>query len=285
MGSIWKVLSNREIATIIWLFILFVWVLSNRSVRKTFLSLLKAFFVRQILVSIILMILYISSLVALSYQIGLWNTTQIKNTIIWSLGVAFLMFFNANNVNEDENYFRNAVLDNLKLIILLEFIINLYVFNLMVELVQLPIMTLLVIMLALAESDAKYQQVKTLLNPILAIIGIGFFLFAVYRINNDFNKFLTLDNLRDFLLPPVFSVLFLPFIYLMTLYARYENLFIWLRFFIRDPDVLIYAKKRIVMAFWFNLKSLNEWSRKITEIPIKNKNDVLDSLRPFKANR
>ena len=284
MDSSYWALNNREIAIIIWISIFLIWTLLKPSIRKSFIELLKAFFLKKIIISTILMFLYISFMVGLTYQMGFWKPSQIKNTIIWTLFVAFLMLANINKFSEDEIFFRKTVLDNFKLIIFLEFILNFYVFNIVIEIILFPIMVLLVTTLAFAETDPKNKQVETVLNAILIILGIIFLLIAVYNIYSNYKSFLTVDNLRDFLLPPIFSIMFLPFIYLMALYVRYEILFMRLGFFIEDPVVRRYAKIKFLFSFQFNLKRLKNWSRRLTGGQIKNKEDVLKTIRNFKAN-
>jgi hypothetical protein len=70
------------------------------------------------------MILYVCILVLLFSTIGFWQTNLIKDTVIWSLGTAFVHLININQVTKSEDYFKTILFDNLKLILVLEFIVN-----------------------------------------------------------------------------------------------------------------------------------------------------------------
>src|SRR5688500_1139095 len=112
--------NNREIALLIWLAVLIVWVLSHPAARKPLRGLFAAFFRRQILIPIALMAAYIVLLVVGLESIGLWDIEQLKNTIIWSLSVAAASLFRIGHIADDPNYYREAIKDNLRLIVLLE---------------------------------------------------------------------------------------------------------------------------------------------------------------------
>ncbi|MBW2995406.1 hypothetical protein KY312_03560, partial [Candidatus Woesearchaeota archaeon] len=185
---------------------------------------------------------------------------------------------------EDERYFKNVILDNLKLIVLLEFIVNLYVFNLAVELILIPILVIIVIISAIAGLKEEYRLVKKVFDYILGIIGICFILFAFINIFIDFPGFANVDNLRSFLLPPILTVVFLPFMYLFTLFAAYEIYFIRLDIFNENKEITRYAKRKIFALCHFNLKRLNKLSKEVKIMKIFNKNDVLTILQRFKGN-
>jgi hypothetical protein len=285
MSSICEIFSNREIAIIIWLIIFLIWGLSKRDVRKSFFSVLKAFSAKPIITATLLMVAYISLMVAAFYKIGLWDATKIKDTIIWSVTVAFVMLVNINKTRDDEYYFKNTILDNMKLVVVLEYILNLYVFDLIIELILTPVLAILVMMIAIAEYNSEYKQVEKFLNGVLSIIGIVIVIFSIYNIVVHFNSFATAGHLTDFLLPPIFTIAFLPFVYLMALYVSYEILFIRIGFFIKDPDLAKYTKRKIIFAFHFDLKSLNAWSKQLGGLRINDKDDVLDAIKGFKVKQ
>lgn len=128
-----------------------------------------------------------------------------------------------------------------------------YVFDLWVELLLVPGFVILGGMIAIAETDEKYAIVKKLLNYTMAFIGLSFVGYASHRMVTDFEHFATLENLSNFYLPILLTVMFLPFVYFAALYAGYESLFVKLQFFIKDGTVLKYAKKKTIFTFGLNL--------------------------------
>ncbi|MBN1972707.1 MAG: hypothetical protein JW787_03655 [Sedimentisphaerales bacterium] len=178
------------------------------------------------------MLLYIAIIIYPFYVFGLWGVHWIKNTILWIICVAFVMLMQFSKAT-DKNYFKNSVRDNLKILIILEFIINIYVFSLWIELILVPSSALIGGMIAIAETDEQYKSVKKLLNFVLSFMGIVLVAYVFYKASTDFGNLATKKNLIDFSLPIVLTIMFLPFVYLTALYSNYETLFVRMPFFIK----------------------------------------------------
>lgn len=280
--NITSTLNNREIATAIWLIIFLLWALSISGVRRAIPDLLRAFFNAKIFVPFVAMLLYIFAMIITLKRIGFWDISAIKDTILWITGTAFTVFFNLNKAIEDDRFFKNFVIDNIKLIVLLEFVVNFYSFSLVAELLIIPIVSLIAIMIAVTETKPKYQQLKTPLGYVLGIFGLCIIAFTVHELIMDFWNFTTLKNLRDFVLPPLFSMIFLPFAYLMTLLMQYDSFFTRIDIANKKSDIAKYAKRKVVLVCHFNLSRLNQVS-KIARFPkVSSKDDVLNWF--IKAN-
>lgn len=273
MSQINEYLDNRELAILVWLGIILILALSKKSIRKSFFGVIKAFFQKVIFISTCLMLLYIGSMIYFFYRIGLWDTTLLSDTIVWVVGVAFVMYMNINRVKNDD-YFKRAIIDNLKLIVVIEFITNLYVFNFWVELILVPVLAILGGVMAVSSSNPKYAQVESCLSKLFIVVGLGFLSFAIYNIVVNFQGFVTIDNLKEFLLPFVSTILFLPFIYIMALYVTYDLIFMRIRYLIKDKSVARYTRLKTIFSFHLNLKSLNQWHDKIIREKFNSKDDV-----------
>ena len=77
---------------------------------------------------------YIAIVVLILSGADFWNMTQLKNTILWTFSVAILSMFHIPQIMENDDYFRNAIRDNFKLIAVFEFVVAFYTFPLLVEL-------------------------------------------------------------------------------------------------------------------------------------------------------
>ena len=212
-------------------------------------------------------------MVYIFYRFRLWDTSFINDTIVWIVGVAFVMYLNVNRVNNDE-FFKKTIIDNLKLIIVLEFSINLYVFNFWVELFLVPLIAILVGVMGISSSNPENKQVESCLNTVFIVIGMGFLSYAIYNIIIDFQGFLSIDNLKKFLLPIVFTVIFLPFIYVMALYVTYDLIFRQIMNLIKDESLARYTRQKTIFSFHLNLKYLNKWLVQISRGKINSKDDV-----------
>ncbi|MEK6286715.1 MAG: hypothetical protein AABO57_13325 [Acidobacteriota bacterium] len=274
-----RILNNREIAVVIWLSLLFLWALSISSVRHSFFGILKAFFVKTIIVPLAIMLLYVLLMVLVFKRIGFWDTSALKDTILWTVG-AFATFLGLNKVVGDESFFRNAILDNLKLVLILEFIVNLYSFNLVLELVLVPIVTFIVLLNLVAKSKPEYKNVRIVLDYALGLFGLVLIVFTFRELSVDLQNFATLDKtLRDFLLPALFTIVFLPYVYLMALYMQYERLFLRIDFANANAGLARYAKRKILQACHLNLSKVNKCSKNVGLPKLNGKDDVLALIR------
>lgn len=269
-------LNNREIATAICLTIIIFLALSISGIRLSIHDLLKAFFKKKTIIPLITMLLYIVGMVIIFEKIGFWDESATKDTILWTLGSAFTAYFNLNKVAEGDNYFKKAILDNLKFVIFLEFVLNLYSFNLPVELTIMPIVSFTIILNAFAELKPEYERVSKLLNFILGVFCLCLIVFTFREVILDFENFASLKNLRDFFLPILFSIVFLPFIYIMALFLRYEMFFIRIDFANKNPEVVKYAKRKVIPACHISLSKLNTVSKKAGYPKVNDNKDILE---------
>ncbi len=274
-------LNNREISIIIWIVIFSIWALTQKKVRAASVSVIKAFFAKKFVYGYLLMFFYIVMIIYPFYFLGLWGVFWIKNTILWIICIAFIMLMQFSKAT-DKNYFINSVKHNSKILIVLEFIINLYVFSLWIELLLVPFSALIGGMIAIAETDEQYKSVKKLLDFVLSFMGIVFVAYALYKVSTDFGSFASKKTLVDFSLPILFTIMFLPFIYLIALYSNYETLFLRMPFFIENQGVLSYSKRKILLSFGFNLKAVNRWGSHFNSLLIKEKKDIDEAIKEFK---
>lgn len=278
MEYIRELLNNREQAIAIWLVIISLWALTYKPFRKIPALFLNTLFSKSIILPITLMGIYIGAMVISFWKLGFWNLSNLKDTIIWVLGSAFVMFINVNNV-KDNGYFKKIISDNLRFILIVEFIVNVYTFNFWVEFFLIPIIVVLSLMLVLAERDQKFSILKNLIYNVLALIGLYLIVYSFYSAFIGFPNLATNSRIVEFLLPPVFTILFLPFMYIIALYAKYEQIFMRLSIFKNEKKLINYAKWRIFMKFGLKLNALNSWASRVGALRFLHKQDIEDLLK------
>ncbi len=272
--------GNREIAIAVWSLLLLMWVLfkAHKPIGRSVYQLLKLLFGKKIFPILLIFLAYISLLILGLAKIGVWNASDhLKVTIAWTMTVALVMFFNLSEVSK-EGFFRKKVKEAFAFTILLEFIIGFYPFSLPVELVIMPITMAVVLLRAFSETDQKYSAVKKILDVFLGIIGLILLGQAVRGLAANLNDFANTTWLIDLLLPPVLTVLILPFIYFLAVYSAYELLFVRLNFFNRDSKLLWYAKFRAFIRFGLNAAKLNKWSKQTHNLRVSSKRDVIELI-------
>lgn len=277
--------NTREKAVIIWLLIFLVWVLSQKNIRSSLCSVIKALFQRKILVLIMAMLFYTSLTVFILSKIGIWEVSLIKDTIIWVFGSAFVLLMNLNKATQDEHHFKKIFFDNLKLILIIEFIINLYAFSLWIELILVPVLFVIIAMSAFVEMKKEYMSVKKVIDFILSAFIILLIVFALVKILGDYQAFASPENLRVFTLPPLLTFSYIPFLYLFALVIAYENLFVRFDIFLKkDQKLAKLAKQKVFALCHVNLGKLNRFSKESTQdlMKMSSRDDMLNMIENFK---
>ena len=117
-----------------------------------------------------------------------WNSSLIKDTIYWTFGVGFILMMNSNKALQEEHYFKKFVIENIKLFLIIEFILGLYVFGIITEFILMPIVIFLSILLGYTEVYEEHKKVKNFLSKIFGVIGIFYVFYSVYEIYQNFKS-------------------------------------------------------------------------------------------------
>lgn len=280
--------NTREIAIIIWLLIFLAWAMSQKKIRDSIFGVGKAFLRKKVLSVIIATILNAGLIVFILSKIGIWQTSLIKDTLFWLVGTAFVLLMNANKATQDNGFFKKILIDNLKLILVLEFIVNLYTFNLLLELILVPFLFVIIAISAYSEMKKEYLPVKKMVDFILFIFGLSLITYAFVKILGDFQSFAVSENMRAFILPPLLTFAYFPFLYLFALMMAYENLFLRISIFVKDNKALTkFAKRKIIRLCHLDLRKLNRFSRDSTQelTIISDEEDVKKLIGSFRTGR
>lgn len=264
--------NSRDEALLLWIAVALLWLLSKESTRKPLFNLSKAFLNWKVLLIFLLMITHVGIELAAFNKIHLVDKCLIKDVIFWLFGSAFIILININKVNSDKKFFRKMIIDNLKLIVVVEFIINFYTFNFFIEMVLVPLIFFLMAMSIIAGMEKKLSLVKKIMDFSLTIVGIIIIVYAFIGLINHSRDLTTLDNIRSFILPPALTILYVPFIYFLALFMAYELLFVRLESLLHHNKGLIgVAKRKIIFFCNINLKKLNSFSNNCAKELIKTR--------------
>ena len=269
-----EILNNREIATAVWLTVCSAVFFCKKEIRSSFRSVLNVFAKKTILIPFGLLIFHTLAAVWVLDRIGIWDSNQIKNAILWFVSVAGVSFFRLPKIADDPDYFKKAIVDNLKIVAILEFLITFYTFSLAVEFVFVPFVAFLAVLLAVSQTDEKYALVEKVLNSLLGIIGVAIIVYAGYRLITDFGDFAQVQTFYDFTVPIALSMLLLPLIYVLHVYMVYEGIFARMQFSIKDKKLRKYAKKTAVTKYHLNIPALRRWADALSRENIENTYDV-----------
>lgn len=223
-------LTSREWASIIWSIILLFYMITKKEIRSSLYNLIEIFFDSKLRVLWIVYISYIIGITLLFSLLPLWKNAFIKDIILWSMFSGLIYLINAISREADENYIKKIVKDNFKIFIVFEFIMSTFTFNIFVELLIIPITTIIFSINFISERYLEYQNLYKLTNYLLAIIGFIFIYKTIEVGISEYQQLNILDALISFLIPIIYLILTLPLIYIISLYSKYELLFLRMSF-------------------------------------------------------
>lgn len=279
-------LNNREKAIGIWLVVFVVWAFSKKEIRNSLLSVLKSMFFTKLAFVFLGTILYTSLIVGILWMFNLWSPLLIKDAVFWIIGTGYVLLMSLSKDSQKGDYFKKTALYSIKLTVVLEFILSLYSFNFWVEIFLIPILFFVVAMNAYAGLKAEYKPVQRLTNWLLIIAGGYNIIFAFSQALGHYRDLATLYNLQVFILPPILTVSFLPFLYIFALIMAYETLFVRLDILIKNnKDLSKFTKKQIFSLCGLHLARLNKFVEENNAVFLRlaSNKDVMTMIKAFKA--
>lgn len=258
-------LNNREISFTFWIFLCSILLLLNSSkLRKSISALLKLVFLTRLAFLFLAIVFYILITIVMVRNLGFWDITMLKDTIFWFLGTALVLTYEAEKIQEGKLTFKEIILDNCKLIILIEFISNQYVFSLQAEMLLLPILFFLSAFSYVAGLKNEHRNFKVFSDVILALVGFYAIGYAINGAIADYENLVSFITLKSVLLPPILTILYLPCVYFVAVYIVYENLFS--RFYVNyrnDRHLLRNAKAKTFKLCLLNLAKVKRFSKEV----------------------
>lgn len=278
-----EIFNNREIALGIWILISAALVTLYRPLRDIVTALVRLLFRRYLFVPLMCSFFYIAAFVLALAWLGVWDVSQLKNTVLWSLGVGLIAVLRINEILEDKDFFIDSLKDQFKIVTVFEFVVLFYTFPLWAELIIIPVATILVVLQGLSQKKPDLRPLSSLVDGMLVWLGVGLVGITAYRLLFDFDTFWQASTVSAFALPIVLSLGFLPFLYVLITYWRYQLAFISLNSAFKD-DVLRRSAKRIsVTGFLGRPQLLRRWIRDIHTQRPATREEVLAVVKRVKA--
>lgn len=222
INHIFQIFTTREIATFVWLCLLALYVLWSKNVRESVIEAIKSLGHRFFIIGLLSLNIYTLLSVFILQKLSCWDTTLIKDTSFWFLFTAVSIFFSIHKAR-DVTFFTTILKDNIKVIIAFEFLVNLYTFPLLIELLLFPIILFASFSQETEAKKPTQQKVNSCFGKLLSAIGLSMILFSIYKSVADYESFFSISNLRAFLLPISLTILSLPYFYMLALYISYES--------------------------------------------------------------
>lgn len=278
-------LNNREIVLLIYLGLVLTAILLWRKGRSSALNVIRAFFAFKLSIVWLFMSLYVAGSVWLLACLGLWDWPNLKSTLPWWMMVGFTCVWKAQKIQDQPHILRQLIRETLTLSAVIIFIAELVSFPLFVELLLFPFLAGLTLFITTAESQMStpgIHQLVQLLRSLQILIGFTILSISYWFVASDITKFWSLNTLREFGLPLMLWIMFVPFLYLLAVYMTYEASFMRLKIRPKQAPIVNYAWRSALFNFGCNIEGVKRFARSMRVLEITDKQGVQDTLREVK---
>lgn len=224
--------------------------------------------------------LYSLILASILYGIGFWNFSYTKDTLLWMLFTSLYLSFKVADDKDNNKLFLNILRNTISVTVFIEFLLNIYTFSIIVEIVVIVIVIFLSMMISFTEvipDKDKNGQVSKLMKGINTYIGLNIFIFLILEVLNNLDSLLTLDTLKSFILPIIFTVMFIPYLYYLLIRVSYEQLNVSIRLNkATNRKIKLYFRVKMYLKCRFSRKKIVDLKRTKNHLirNMKTKEDV-----------
>lgn len=257
-----EIFSTREVASSIYLIIRFVWLISKKDGTKKLIALLKTVFKAIFIVPVLCLSGYAALLVYGLQFLPFWDWILLKDVILWVLFVATPICFRAGTRKNKDYPFRKMIADNFLGSAVLEFFIGAFTFSFITEIVILPIFTVITILKDYDSKNPKHKPYQKFYDGIAAVAGLILIIFTIKEAVTTITTDGIITLLMSFFIPVIFSVAYLPVVYMLAVTAKYNDLFV--RFYIRNnfsKDGLSRKKKCVFCVCGISYKKIQKFEQ------------------------
>tara|TARA_R110001592_G_scaffold11332_1_gene56275 strand:+ start:1667 stop:2968 length:1302 start_codon:yes stop_codon:yes gene_type:complete len=251
-------------AALIWCFVAAVWLTINAKKNGTsynLMNVVRTFFCKPILTVVIASIVWVCICVLILWQLGAWSVENLKTTIIWFIGSAFLgLMKSTNSQGESESdYLKKYFQGLLGLSVIVVFLAESYTLPIYFELALFPVIFFFSAIGVIAKSRPEHQAVGRAGEWVVGAIALIFIIYSIANIFGAPTDFFSWKKLSDLFLPVIFSIAFFPFVMFLRVGMAYKNLFKRMSFWMKDKALLRYAKRRAAITFGIDIDALGLW--------------------------
>jgi hypothetical protein len=216
-------LDSREKAVLVWTLVALAWALIKVDGFLASVGGILRVLCGKLLLPFVLLASYCAGVVIAAQALGLWHTTAIEETVYWFLGTGVLLVGRAIESASNPNWARKILRPALRLTLIVEFLVNLYVFPFGVEMVLVPFVVLVVLVEAVAALDPAHAPAQRFSSGVITTIGFGLVGYVLVSVISDVSGFLTRENAEDFLLAPALTLASFPILLVVVGWVRWDT--------------------------------------------------------------
>lgn len=233
------IFSTREIAMVFWSLIFMSFLFINKKIRKSIVDILKIIFTKNIMIPFFIILIYLKLLLVLFiFRFRMGQYLDLKEIMIWVLFSGIPLCYGVVNNKPDKHYIRKIINDNIKFIILIEFIISTFTFSLKTELIIVPLFTFLFMLEIVSGMRDEYEDANKFISYILSISGFIILYKLLSLAIQNYKELNSVESLVTIVTPIILTILYIPLIFIFRISFKYNN---------------ILYRLKIKVGFWFKV--------------------------------
>lgn len=220
-------IDNREIATVIVIIMLLLFVIANgsgKTVFKGFVEIISCALTPKLLIPALLLIAYSIPIFFLASHFGLWTTEILLDTILEVLFIGIPSMAIAVKAHTITSIFRQFVLPEIGFGALAAFYINIESFPLVAEVVLQFFIFFLTCTKAFGANRDDGKDVSKFSGCLLELVGVFVLVVATYQLIVAWSTVDWGTELRSLLMTFYYPALLLPYVIALGYYSAYEAL-------------------------------------------------------------
>ena len=171
---------------------------------------------------------------------GYWRTSMIPTTVAWFVGTAIVGTFSVGGVGE----LRRLAMRTVAFTAVVEFVSNAYTFPLPVEMLLVPTVVILVTLTSFADRRPEFAiHTDTVQGALCCFVRGNAYADLIYLVQHA-GQLASADRAREFLLPLILTVAFLPYFYLVQMVMAWQTALSMLKNQMQDRPLLLKAARR-----------------------------------------
>lgn len=269
-------ISNRELAGIVWLSIIFMYCAIFSKNRAAILSginsLLRIIFLSKAFFIVLLLSLYVLLETYILYKIGFWTFSLLKETLLWAFG-SFGLLLSNNNLSYQERL-KHIIVKSLTLSVFIEYFVNIFSFSLILELIFTPIIFFVAMIQVIASTDDNHSDLLGIINKILGSYFIFLIFYTIYNISIDQNEINISLEIKKLAVPFLLSILYIPFPYIFFVFLIHENVRTVVDTMGKNKSLTNKVTFLLLKKFKINLFALQKWRESAHLHLIKSEKDI-----------
>lgn len=279
--------NNRQWAILIWLAVAAVALLRQAELRSSLRGLIGTLLGLKLVGLWTAFAVYVGGLVLAGYTLGIWTWDLATDTFVWAVGTALVLLFKVAQHKGEPGFFRRTVLATVHWSVFVEFVVNVRVFSLPVELLLQPILFILLLLPAFAEAKPQYAQVKRLLDIVLSAIGFALLVTVVALVIRDWGQLDPTAQGLSLALPVWLTLGFLPFFAVTAIWFLLDHIYVHLRSDTNTWRDRVRGMTAVLTTLGFNQTELRAfvgyWPRELGKTP--NYTQARRVVSDFEAHR